>query len=284
MARIVAIKAAAQRFSFLLLLFGAIGLMMVGKIDAVLVDGARQRAMDAMAPLLDAISRPAATAARVIEETQTLAEIRAENAQLRAENAALLQFRDASYRLEAENLSLRALLNYRPPEPNRFLTARVIADNSGAFVRSLAVNLGTANGVANGQAVLGDRGLAGRIVQAGERASRILLLTDLNARIPVVLERARYRAVLGGDNTDLPKLIHLPLEAEVAVGDRIVTSGHGGMFPPGLPVGVVQGVDEGGVVRVQPFQDLTRLEFVRIVDFRPDGGDVRPIETPGGFR
>jgi len=283
MARIVAIKAAAQRFSFLLLLFGAIGLMMVGKIDAVLVDGARQRAMDAMAPLLDAISRPAATAARVVEEIQTLADIRAENAQLRAENAALLQFRDASYRLEAENLSLRALLNYRPPEPNRFLTARVIADNSGAFVRSLAVNLGTANGVANGQAVLGDQGLAGRIVQAGERAARILLLTDLNARIPVVLERSRYRAVLGGDNTDLPKLIHLPLEAEVTVGDRIVTSGHGGMFPPGLPVGVVQAVEDG-VVRVQPFQDLTRLEYVRIVDFRPVAGDVRPIETPGGFR
>lgn len=283
MARIVAIKAAAQRFSFLLLLFGAIGLMMVGKVDTVVVEGARERAMDAVAPLLDAISRPAATAAQVVEEAQTLAEIRAENAQLRAENQALLQFRDAAYRLEAENLSLRSLLNFRPPEPNRFLTARVIADNSGAFVRSLAVNLGTLNGVADGQAVLGDQGLAGRIVQAGERSARILLLTDLNARIPVVLERSRHRGVLGGDNTDLPRLLHLPLEAEVEVGDRVVTSGHGGMFPPGLPVGVVRAVEDGEV-RVRPFQDLTRLEYVRIVDFRGDAVDARPVETPGGFR
>lgn len=281
----VAIKAAAQQFSFLLLLFGAIGLMMVGKVDTVVVEGARERAMDAVAPLLDAVSRPAATAAQVVEEAQTLADIRAENAQLRAENAALQQFRDAAFRLEAENLSLRSLLNYRPPEPNRFLTARVIADNSGAFVRSLAVNLGALNGVADGQAVLGDRGLAGRIVQAGERSARILLLTDLNARIPVVLERARYRGVLGGDNTDLPRLIHLPLEAEaeVAVGDRIVTSGHGGMFPPGLPVGTVRSIADGEI-RVRPFQDLTRLDYVRIVDFHGGQAEARSVETPGGFR
>ncbi|MEQ8966406.1 MAG: rod shape-determining protein MreC [Azospirillaceae bacterium] len=280
MARIAALRAAAQRFSFLLLLFGAIAVMMVGKVDSVVVEGARERIMDAVAPILDGLSRPAATAAGMVADVQSLAELRAENAELRAEIAELQQFRDAAFRLEAENLSLRALLNYRPPEPNRYVTARVIADNSGAFVRSVAVALGTDHGVRDGMAVLGGKGLAGRVVQVGERSARVLLITDLNARIPVVVERSRDRAILGGTNTDRPKLAHLPLEAEVRVGDRIVTSGHGGMFPAGLAVGAVAAVDEGEV-RVEPFADLSRLDFVRIVDFSPQVPEAELVATPG---
>lgn len=278
MVRIVALKAVAQRFSFVLLIITAFALMTLGKVDTALVDSVRSRVTDAIAPILDAFSRPAATVADMITEVQALTELRAENARLRRENESLRQYRDAAYRLEAENLSLRTLLNYQPAMSYSFLTARVIGDNSGAFVRSLAINLGAANGVRDGQAVVGGKGLVGRIVQTGDRSARILLVTDLNARIPVMLESTRHRAILGGDNTAQPRLLYLEHEGDVKVGDRVVTSGHGGMFPAGIPVGIVASVGEPGgetTVRVQPIEDFSRIEYVRIVDFHDAGADIR---------
>ncbi len=265
--RVATIKSLANRFSFLLLLMAAVALMIVGKVDAVIVDQLRTRTTDAVAPLLDALSRPAATVARGVNEIQDLARLREENARLESENAALRQFQAAAYRLSAENRSLRQLMNYEPAPPHSFVTGRVIGDNSGAFVRSLAVHLGYRHGVRDGLAVLGGYGLIGRTVQTGERSTRVLLITDLNARIPVVVEESRHRSILGGDNTDQPRLLYLPPDTKPTIGERVVTSGHGGMFPPGLPIGVVASIRESDV-RVTPLEDPSQLEFVRIVDFQ----------------
>ena len=240
--------------------------MMLGKVDAVVVDSVRTRVTDAVAPILDAFSEPAATVSDLVEEAQSLAALRTENSRLRSEVAALTQFRDAAYQLEAENSRLRALMNYRPSITHAYITGRVIADNSGTFARSVAVNLGHRHGVEDGQAVLGANGLVGRIVQAGDRSARVLLITDLNARIPVLVSRSRDHAVLGGDNTDAPRLFHLAGDHDVRPGDRVTTSGYGGMFPPGVPVGTVTTVRDN-FVQIEPFEDLTRLEFVRVVDF-----------------
>ncbi len=281
LAKIAAIRAVAQRFSLALLLLASITIMMLGKVDEVLLDGFRSQVNDAVAPILDAFSRPAASVARVVEEARELTALREENALLRDQISQLRQYQAVAHRLEAENESLQGLLNYRPPVAHAFITARVIADNSGAYVRSLAVNLGTSHGVTDGMAVLGGNGFVGRTVQTGERSTRALLITDLNARIPVVVERTRQRAVLGGDNTAQPKLLYLPPESELQVGDRVVTSGHGGMFPPGLPVGVVSRVVDG-TGRVEPFEDLSRLEYVRLVDFTPYMTGAMIPGVPGG--
>lgn len=269
MVRIAAVKAVGQRFSLALFLAVAIGLIAFGRIDPATVAAMQARVTDIAAPVLDAFAQPTRTVSSVVAEVDALARLRDQNAQLLAQNAALQQFREAAYRLEAENLSLQMLLNYRPPEPHALITGRVMADNSGAFVRSLALALGAENGVRDGMAVLGGSGLIGRTVQTGDRSSRILLITDLNARIPVMVEGSRYRAVMAGDNTYRPRLLHLPPEAEVLTGERVVTSGHGGMFPPGLPVGVVMRDAPDGAIRVQPLEDLSRVEYARVVDFSP---------------
>ncbi|NNG03022.1 MAG: rod shape-determining protein MreC [Inquilinus sp.] len=276
MVRIAALRALAHRFSFLALVMAAVALMVLGRVDPASVDGLRTGITDTFTPIMSAFTRPASSIGEVADGLHDLARLQAENAALRAENDALLQYRQAAFRLEAENLSLRTLMNYRPSVPHAFLSARIIADNSGAFVRSLAVDLGAANGVRDGQAAMGPNGLIGRVVQAGDRSARILLITDLNAKVPVVLEGTRERAMLGGDNTDRPRLLYLPPDAEVPIGTRVVTSGHGGMFPPGLAVGTVAAIEDG-IVRVAPIEDLQRLEFVRITDFRPGeaGGQMQ---------
>ena len=136
------LRALAQRFSFLLLVLASVALMMVGKIESVSVDSARARVTDAFAPILDAISRPAATAARVVESAVELENAFDENQRLKAENARLLQWKQAALRLEAENNSLRSLLRVRPEPAVNYIAARVIATPGSSFVRTLVVTAG----------------------------------------------------------------------------------------------------------------------------------------------
>lgn len=272
------IRSLAQRFAYLGLVVAAFGLMMLGKADVVIVERFRAQVTDAVAPILDAVSRPVATVNEVIAEGRALMELRAENALLRKERDRLLQWQSAGRKLEAENRALQSLLKFVPHEARGFISARVIADSGGAFAHSLIVNAGSDDGVQRGEAVVSGDGLVGRIVGVGARASRILLITDLNSRIPVVTEQTRIRAVLAGNNSYQPVLDHLPPSVAVMPGERIVTSGHGGVFPPGLPVGVVVTVSDGSVT-VQPLVAADRLEYVRIVDYGLEQGILQPQKS-----
>lgn len=273
--RVAAPIRSLQRFAYLGLVVAAFGLMMLGKADVVVVERFRAQVTDTVAPLLDAISRPVATVNDIIAEAREMMDLRAENVQLRKERDRLLQWEAAGRRLEAENQALQRLLNFVPHEARGFISARVIADTGGAFAHSLVLNAGADDEVRRGQAVVSGDGLVGRVVGVGARSSRILLLTDLNSRIPVVTEQSRVRAVLAGNNTSQPVLDHLLPNDTVTVGERVVTSGHGGVFPPGLPVGVIVSVSDSGAV-VQPLVATDRLEYVRIIDYGLDQGVLQP--------
>jgi rod shape-determining protein MreC len=260
----------AHRFAYVFLLAAALGILLLGKADPLVFQRARTTVTDMTAPVLDALSRPAVTVSHVIEEARELARLREENIILRAENERLLKWQNAARTLLAENKQLQELLGFTPPQDAKSVTARVIGDSGGAFVRSVLVNAGAREGVRKGDAALSGKGLLGRVAEVGERAARVLLINDLNSRIPVVIERSRERAILAGDNSVTPRLLYLPITTTVQVGDRVVTSGHGGAFPVGLPVGVVTAISDDGV-RVLPFADATNIEYVRLMDFGLDG-------------
>jgi rod shape-determining protein MreC len=124
--------------------------------------------------------------------------------------------------------------------------------------------------VVKGQAAITGAGLVGRVLEVGKRASRVLLLTDISARVPVVVERTRDQAVLAGNNSDNPELRYLPRDVDIKVGDRIVTSGVGGNFPAGLPVGEVMRVASGRIL-VQLYAQLDRMEYLRLVNYSLPG-------------
>jgi rod shape-determining protein MreC len=283
------IKAWAQRFAVLLLLGASFGLMLLGKADVVMIERARTAVMDSIAPVLDAASRPVSTVAELLNEGKELAQLRAENAALREENARLEHWRTVAHRLEAENEALAQLLNMAPKPDTNYVTGRVVADSGGAFARSVLINAGTEQNVAKGQAAMTGDGLAGRVAEVGATSARILLLTDINSRIPVVIQSTRQRAILAGDNTEMPHMRYLPEEASVSRGQRVVTSGHGGVFPPGLPVGRVVKVSEKDI-RVQPYVDWDKLEYLRVVDYglpgilmsRPDPDAAEQTASRGG--
>jgi rod shape-determining protein MreC len=267
-----------QRFTFLLLLGGAVGLMLLGKADTVIVERMRAALSDAAAPILDALARPTAAVNGMIDAGRNLYGLTLENRTLREENARLLQWQAIARRLEAENAALRGQLGFAPETAATETTARVIGASGGAYVRSVLVAAGSRHGVRKGQAAVTGTGLAGRVNEVGDRSSRVLLITDLNSRIPVVVESSRDQAILAGDNSDRPRLDYLRPNARVSPGDRVVTSGLGGIFPPGIPVGTVLAA-EGGF-RVQPPVEWDRLEFLRLMDFGLSG-PVRAHDQAG---
>ncbi len=255
-----------QRFTYLGLILAAFGLMLLGKADALLVDRARTHVTDAVTPILDAVSRPVDTLTRSFNDLRNLRDIRAENSRLREENLRLREWQMLARNLAAENKSLQSLVRVVPEPPAKFVTARVIADAGNTFTHALLLNAGKSDGMRVGQAILSHDGFVGWVVAVGLRSARVLLLTDISSRIPVVIETSRVQAILAGNNSDRPKLIHLPPGGRITPGERVVTSGHGGAFPPGLPVGIVAAVTDSGV-EVQPFMQRNRLEFVSAVDF-----------------
>jgi rod shape-determining protein MreC len=273
------VRAWAHRFTYVLLVGGAFALMMLGKTDAVLVERLRTHVTDALTPILAAIAEPVDAVEQAIENVKHLIELRSQNAQLQTERDALLQWQAVARKLEAENAQLRAMLGMVPDPQTTFVTAHVVGNSAGAFVREVLVSAGGRDGIIKGQAALTGDGLAGRVTEVGDRSARVLLLTDINSRVPVLLEEARHRAILAGDNSNQPHLLYLPPGAEPMPGDRIVTSGDGGVFPAGLPIGVV-GTVEDGVITVLPFVDWDRLEYLRIVNYELAG--VIAAEKPGG--
>ncbi|MFQ5785301.1 MAG: rod shape-determining protein MreC [Alphaproteobacteria bacterium] len=266
----VPLKGWVQRFALVLLVAAAIGLMVLGKADSRFVERLRVAITDVTMPVLDVLSRPVASFAAGVEYGRRLIHLHSENARLREENERLRHWQAVARTLEQENATFRLLLNFVDDPRPSFITARVIGDSGGAFVRTALLNAGAADGVRSGQAAVTGEGLAGRVVEAGERSARILLITDLNARLPVVIESSRVPAILAGDNSDRPRLTFVPVNAHVSPGERVVTSGQGGMLPPGLPIGVVAAVEDG-VIRVQPFVDWNTLEYVRVLDYALPG-------------
>ena len=264
------IRTLAQRFLYLGLVGAAFSLMLLGKADVLLVDRMRAHVTDAVAPILDFASRPIASAKEMINEVRAMAALKSENDRLLQERARLLQWQAVARKLEAENIALRNLLNFKSGGEASFISARVIADAGGAFAHSIVLNIGKRNGVQNGQAVVTGDGLVGRVAIVGSRSTRVLLVTDLNSRIPVLIESTRTRAILAGNNSDQPKLIRLPPNARVPLGDRIVTSGHAGVFPPGIPIGVVANVSDKGIT-IQPFAIRNTLEYIRVINYGLEG-------------
>jgi rod shape-determining protein MreC len=248
----------------LLVLLSAI-MIIVAKVDQVAFERLRIPLTDGVEPLLDMFSRPLTAIRDLADRGQRIIDVYQDNRRLADENKRLLRWQQAALSLAAENAQLRDLLRLTPDPAAAYVTARVIADSGGAFLRGLLVNAGSEAGIASGQAAVTGDGLAGRVYEVGTRTARILLITDLNSRVPVVVERTRQRAILAGDNSQLPSLLYLDPSTPVTSGDRIVTSGTAGVFPPGLPVGVVDVVDRGPP-RVAPYVRLSQVEYVRIID------------------
>lgn len=268
------------RFVSLFFILLALAVFLVSSGRPGVFSGARTAAMDMTAPLLSAVNAPIKATSEYVGALTGLTQLQAQNQTLMAENARLKEWYERAMILESENQSLQKLLNVKLEPHHRFVTAGVIADSGNAYMHSMIVKAGTLDGVLDGQAVLSGEGVIGRIIETGRKASRVLMLTDMNARIPVLIKETGERAVMAGNNSPSPSLIYLQQESKIPPGAHVITSGHGGLFPFGLPVGrVVQ--DKDGKAAVKPYADMGRISFVRIVDSDRDPNLIEGAVRPG---
>ena len=209
-----------------------------------------------------------------------------ENRRLRQEVADLQRLRDEEAALRNINERYKALLGFRTDPPVPMAAARVVLDARGPFSDTRLADAGKERGVQVGNPVMSDRGLVGRVIGVTHGASRILLLTDVASRTPVLIDRTDARAILTGDSSSAPKLEYLRGQNPVREGDRVLTSGDGGLEPRGLPVGTaVKGLD--GAWRVQLDADESSIDFVRILLFTDfsklaDQKELSALPLPAG--
>lgn len=262
-----------RRITVVALLVISVVLLILSTVQHPVINRARAIMSDAASPVLAVLSIPVEAYYDLEHWVSDVFALREENARLRAENAELRDLQARAALLSRENSDLRTLLAVQSPQVQLAATAKVIGTSGGAFVRSVLLSAGRHDGVRDGMTASTPAGLVGRVIETGRGSARVLLLTDLNSRIPVRVGEAGATAILVGRNSGGPEIEFLPPDEVVQVGEQIITSGHGGLFPADIPVGRVVSVSETGIV-VDPFASLDRLEFVHLY-----GLNVAPEET-----
>ncbi len=204
-----------------------------------------------------------------------------ENRRLKQQVAELQRWRDAAIALKNINDRYESLLKLRTEPAVPMISARVVVDARGPFANARLADAGTQEGVSVGNPVMSDHGLVGRVIGAAPHASRILLLTDVDAKTPVLVDRTNARAILTGDGGAAPRLDYLRGRDPIREGDMILTSGDGGIYPRGLPVGVAV-KDFSGAWRVRLYADQAAIDYVRILQFRDLSQIVDPATLAPG--
>ena len=270
-------RQALAKLTLPVLIAAAFGLMLLGKADTVIAERARMALADALAPIYAALAEPLSVVRNSVAGVTDLWEIRADNTRLRDENERLRRWQSVALALDAENQRLKANLHWIPDPAPSYVTARVVADAGGVYAKAVLLSVGPNHGIRKGEIALDERGLVGRITEVGARTARVLLITDLNSRIPVILENSRAHAILIGTNGPRPRLLYWPEGTLPQEGERVVTSAEASAFPANLPIGTVH-FTSANVPEVAPMAMLDRLEVVRIFDYGL-GGVVAP-EAP----
>lgn len=254
----------------------SLGCLLIGRADQRLANSMRIWLDDILAPAYMLVSGPIQAVEHGTGAIGHLFELNQENTQLREQNKELLQWQEVALALQAQNDHLKAALNYVPMPTPKFFTGEVVADLGGVYARSVLVLTPPDDGDLVGAVVMDGRGLAGRVVDAGTRSARVLLITDINSRIPVAIGASGTPALMTGTNGPDPSLLYWSTNTPPPEGAMVLTSAQGGAFPPGLPVGVVH-YDSQNQPLVLPLADLSTLHMLRIFSYPNDLPELTPI-------
>lgn len=261
--------------ALLVLMFVSLALLALNRMENSYVRDVRWKITEWMTPVLSAAIVPLEPLRRAGHNAAEMVNLVGELERLRNENQQLKGWQWRASELERKLADLSASSNAARDSKIDFVTARVIAHSSGAFVRSAMINAGREEGIKTGYPVMGGDGLVGRIDDAGPNAARVQLLTDFNSRVPVLIGRTAIRAILAGDNGPSPRLIYVGSDTEVKSGDDVSASGVGGIFPRGLRIGTV--VDTGQPMRVRLNGNFDALEYLSVLFY-----ESPTIELLGG--
>ena len=274
-------KVRHRRLVHVVLIALSFSLMFIGKADLVAMRDLRMSSNDFLAPVIDFVSAPIRGVETMAEGIRTVASLRAENVRLQAENDLLQRWRRRAEILESENQQLRSVTGTVSDENRSLITARAVTAPGGSFAHTILIAIGNESGIATGDPVITSNGLLGIVYEVGRAYARVLMISDINARIPVMLASSSWPGLTIGRNGEYLELAFLPAEARPEVGELVLTSGHGGILPAGLAVGRVDRVD-GDDIRVRPAVEFRNLGYVSVLIGGTEGVDRSDL-SQGSF-
>jgi rod shape-determining protein MreC len=249
--------------------------------EASVFKKAREAAIETASPILEFLSGPIGWIEDRIGAVNDYFRVLEQNKALREENAALRQWEEEARSLRSVIAALEELEAYEAPPAAKPINAFVVGEANDAFVHSMIVNAGAKEGVIRGFAAVDERGMVGRIVDVSPNAARILLLNDVQSRIPVFVEGSYVEGILAGRSTARPAIATTKLAngSLIQPGQRVVTSGAGGILPRGLLVGVIAEVNDKEAT-VALAADYARSRMVRIIDYKFPDVEPTPLGAP----
>ena len=203
-----------------------------------------------------------------------------ENEGLRRQNLALFQENTRLKEALNENLRLRQLLGFKEREPSSVIAAEVIGRGTPLLPNRLLLNMGSRDGVKNRAAVVTASGLVGKIIGVGPSSAVVGILLDRNMGVAAMLQSSRVDGIVHWDGGRELRLDHIPITIDVQPGERVITSGMGGVYPKGLVIGTVRDVQDASdrlfkIIKVAPSIDFRRLEEVFVLE--PIQWDIESI-------
>ena len=253
-----------RRLITVVLLLILFGLFVVWRIDNPRVEKFRALVIDTFVPNFEWILRPMTSVVKLAQDYRSYEKLLEQNKELRRELQQMKSWKEAALQLEQENARLLDLNQLRLDSKLTHVSGIVIADSGSPFRQSVLLNVGSRDGIQDGWAAMDGLGLVGRISGVGSSTSRVILLTDNASQIPVIVQPSGQRAILMGDNSFAPPVEFIENVDLVRPGDRVVTSGGGGVLPAGLLVGTLA-MDPNGRLRARLVADYERLEFLKVL-------------------
>jgi rod shape-determining protein MreC len=256
------------------------GLVIVSRQSPGDLSNVRQLSNQAAAPVSWLYQVPIDTVATIIDVTKSYLFVRDRNELLKSQVVELATYKRRVERLELENEAYRRQLSAVAWPSQLVATGRVLSHGGGTYLKSILLAAGSDDQVEAGQAVVSHAGLVGQVVSTASRLSRVLLINDFSSRIPVVIDETATPGILVGTNEPLLKLSFLPIDFEGKQGARVSTSGAGGLFPAGLPIGRLIIKQDGGkpVYALEPYADLTANGILTVL--KPQSAEQPPAASP----
>ena len=263
-------KGVKQKFSLLALIIASVILLSLESINSKSLNFVRSAIKDVIYRTSFIASIPGNTISPMYTTIQSHFKIYEQYELIKLELQQLKNQQNQIAYLKTENDKLKKVIDDTDIYNHESIISKVLVDKESPFLKSVILNKGFNSGLKKGMPVLDGPYFVGRITEVNYLSSRVLLVSDLNSKIPVLIEPMGYQAIMSGTGDDLALLDFLPKNHQLEVGNLVYTSGTGGIFFPGIPIGRVELIEEK--FHVKFFSDLSQLYLINVITSDPMKG------------
>jgi rod shape-determining protein MreC len=198
------------------------------------------------------------------QNIKDLALIYDKNIELKQHNSILKYEIQRLNALEYENRQLKKQVNLVETGDFKYISARVITNVIGPYNYYATILAGKKDGLKEGQVVINNQGLVGKIIEVYDKTASVILVTDLNSKVPIITSNFLEKAIISGSNENKLRLLYLNDNKKLEIGEIVVTNDNGDFFPTGIPVATIESISENYIL-AKPVVDITKLDYVKIL-------------------